>query len=117
MEDNPPRAPGHTHEVVNLTIIIYFIPYLYLFPALVRLRRIHSVRAGDEAMLVPGGRVGLWIIAAAGSLATLISLALVFIPPAGTTSTLNYEANLILQSLIVIGAGGVLYWIAKRRRA
>ena len=74
------------------------------------------MREGDEALLVPGGRVGLWTIAAAGSLATLISLALVFVPPSGTTSTLNYEANLILQSLIVIGAGGVLYWIAQRRR-
>ena len=103
--------------LVNLTIIIYFIPYLYLFPALVKLRRIDPVRKGDEALLVPGGRVGLWTIAAAGSLATLISLALVFVPPSGTTSTLNYEANLILQSLIVMGAGGVLYWIAQRRRA
>ncbi len=45
--------------LVNLTIIIYFIPYLYLFPALVRLRRIDPVRKGDEALLVPGGRVGL----------------------------------------------------------
>ncbi len=102
--------------LVNLTIIIYFIPYLYLFPALVKLRRIDPVRAGDEAMLVPGGRIGLWTIAAAGSLATLISLALVFIPPAGTTSTLNYEANLILQSLIVMAAGCILYWVSRRHR-
>jgi amino acid transporter len=103
--------------LVNLTIIIYFIPYLYLFPALVRLRRIDPVRAGDEVLLIPGGRVGLWTIAAAGSLATLISLALVFVPPSGTSSVLNYEANLILQSLIVMGAGGVLYWIAARRKS
>ncbi len=52
--------------LVNLTIIIYFIPYLYLFPALVRLRKIDPVREGDEAVLVPGGRAGLWTIAAAG---------------------------------------------------
>ena len=75
------------------------------------------MREGEEALLIPAGRLGLWTIAAAGSFATLISLALVFVPPAGTTSTLNYEANLILQSLLVIGAGGVLYWIAQRRRA
>ena len=75
------------------------------------------VRKGDDALLIPGGRVGLWTIAGAGSLATAISLALVFVPPSGTTSTLNYEANLIVQSLIVIGAGGVLIWIAQRRRA
>ena len=88
--------------LVNLTILVYFVPYLYLFVAFVRLIR-------------PG--VGGTVAAAAGFLATLISLALVFVPPAGTTNVLNYEANLIGQALVIIAIGAGLFWRARRRSA
>jgi amino acid transporter len=102
--------------LVNLTIVIYFIPYLYLFPALVRLRRMDPAPPGESAFVVPGGRFGLWAVVLCGTLATAISLALVFVPPAGTASTLNYEANLILQSLLVLGIGVAFYLTARHRR-
>jgi len=88
--------------LVNLTILIYFIPYLYLFVAFVRLLR-------------PGA--GATIAAAAGFLATLISLALVFVPPAGTENVLNYEANLIGQAVLIVAIGSLLFWRARRGRA
>jgi amino acid transporter len=86
--------------LVNLTILIYFIPYLYLFVAFVRLLR-------------PG--IGGTTAAIAGFLATLVSLALVFVPPAGTENVLNYEANLIGQALIIMAIGAVLFWRARAR--
>jgi glutamate:GABA antiporter len=85
--------------LVNLTILVYFIPYLYLFVAFVRLTR-------------PG--IGGMLAAVAGFLATLVSLALVFIPPAGTENVLNYEANLIGQALLIIAIGAALFWRARR---
>jgi amino acid transporter len=94
--------------MVNLTILIYFIPYLYLFLALPRLRRAaRAPRAGE--VRVPGGAAGVWTVAIVGCLATAISLALVFVPPPGTTSVLNYEASLLVQASIVLGAGFLLY--------
>ena len=87
--------------LVNLTILIYFIPYLYLFVAFVRLIR-------------PG--LGGTIAAVAGFLATLISLGLLFVPPAGTENVLNYEANLIGQALIVMAIGAVLFWRVRARQ-
>lgn len=81
--------------LVNLTILVYFVPYLYLFVAFVRLLR-------------PGA--GATAAAAVGFLATLISLGLIFIPPSGTENALNYEANIIGQALIVIAIGAILYW-------
>jgi amino acid transporter len=95
--------------MVNLTILIYFIPYLYLFAALVRLRTMAAGVGDDQDRRVPGGRVGLWLVAASGSIATAISLALVFVPPPGTGSALNYEANLVGQAAIVLGVGFGLY--------
>jgi amino acid transporter len=100
--------------MVNLTILIYFVPYLYLFVALIVLRRSDIEAAGPESRQVPGGKAGLWLIASAGFLATAVSLALLFVPPVGTENVVNFEANLIGQAAIVLGTGFVLYWFNAR---
>jgi glutamate:GABA antiporter len=86
--------------LVNLTILIYFIPYLYLFVAFVRL-----AAPGPIATIAAG----------AGFIATLVSLALLFVPPSGTENVLNYEVNLIGQALLIIAIGAVLFWRARAR--
>jgi amino acid transporter len=73
--------------LVNLTILIYFIPYLYLFAAQVR--------------LLPDSPRSLAVL---GFAATAISLALTFVPPPGTNA-LTYEVNLIVQAAVMIGLG------------
>ena len=102
--------------LVNLTILVYFVPYLYLFPSLVRLRRLACDDRDPAVIRVPGGTAGLWFVAIAGFSATAISVALVFIPPPDTVNVLNYEVNLIGQGALVIGAGALLYWWSSRGR-
>ena len=99
--------------LVNLTILIYFIPYLYLFVAAVRLRP--AVSEDHGVLRIPGGRLGLWLVASLGFLATATAVGLTFVPPAGTVNVLNYEANLVLQAAIIILVGGVLYRVSSRR--
>jgi glutamate:GABA antiporter len=102
--------------MVNLTILVYFVPYLYLFAALVTLRRADRSHGEDPSVWrVPGGTFGLWAAAISGFFATAISVALVFVPPAGTENIVNYEVNLIGQAAIVLGIGGALYWFNARR--
>jgi len=102
--------------MVNLTILIYFVPYMYLFLALVRLRRAQDPTV-DEAsvMKVPGGTIGLYLVAVSGFAATAISVALLFVPPSGTENVLNYEANLIGQAGVVLAIGAALYRYSARR--
>jgi len=96
--------------MVNLTILVYFLPYLYLFAAFLRLRSMDQELPRDEnAITLPGGTLGAWLIAGSGLLATGIAMALLFIPPAGTTNILNYEVNLIGQAALLIGIGFVFY--------
>jgi amino acid transporter len=88
--------------LVNLTILVYFIPYLYLFAAFLKL-------------LKPGRAAAA--AASLGFIATLISLALIFVPPAGTENVINYEVNLVGQALIIIGVGGILFWRSRSGRS
>ncbi|MGE3274765.1 MAG: APC family permease [Vicinamibacterales bacterium] len=100
--------------LVNLTILVYFVPYLYLFAAFLRLRA--GTAGADGTMRIPGGATGAWLVAGCGFLATAIAIALVFIPPTGTENVVNYEVNLAGQSLGIIGLGVLLYIWAGRRR-
>ncbi len=100
--------------LVNLTILIYFVPYLYLFVAVVRLRREAGPRSPGEVR-IPGGRAGLWAIALIGSAATTIALALTFVPPPGS-NTLTYEINLLVQAGIMLGVGIGLYRLNRQPR-
>jgi amino acid transporter len=104
--------------MVNLTILIYFVPYLYIFMSLARLRGEVSDFDGQpltKAMRVPGGSAGTALVTICGLLATTISLGLIFVPPPGTDEVLNYELNLILQALVVIGVGWMVYRRGRRR--
>ena len=90
--------------LVNLTIVVYFVPYLYLFVGLTRLLK------GAELT------IGLRLAALAGLAATTISMILVFVPPAGTTNVLNYEVNLVWQTAAVLAGGIGLYAFGRRAR-
>lgn len=84
--------------LVNLTILIYFVPYLYVFAALPK--------------LTGGSRLA----AGAGFAATAISLALVFVPPAGADA-LNYEIRLGAQAAAILAVGYALKWLASPSHA
>ena len=90
--------------LVNLTIVVYFVPYVYLFVGLMRLLK------GPELTL------GLRLAAVAGLAATVISMILVFVPPSGTANVLNYEVNLIWQTAAVLAGGIGLYYFGRRQK-
>jgi amino acid transporter len=100
--------------LVNLTILIYFVPYLYLFAAWIRLRRAETSTQPD-AVTMPGGLLGVWAIAACGFVATSIAIGLLFVPPPETANVLNYEANLAGQSLLLIVIGLGFYFVRTKQ--
>ena len=100
--------------MVNLTILIYFVPYLYLFVALVRLRHDPAAADGPDTRRLPGGQAGLWLIAGAGFLATAISLALLSCRRQVRRTSINYEVNLIGQAAIVLEPAGRSIWFSAR---
>lgn len=100
--------------LVNLTILVYFVPYLYLFAAWIALRRAERVTAAGEAITLCKGMPGVWLLAMCGFAATAIAIALVFVPPPDTASVLTYRVNLIGQALLLMAVGLGLYGLARR---
>ena len=54
--------------------------------------------ADENTIVLPGGSLGAWAIAGCGLLATLISMGLVFVPPAGPRTSSTTKSNLIGQA-------------------
>jgi glutamate:GABA antiporter len=80
--------------LVDTTIVLYFIPYLYLFAAYLRLRRRPSI-----ATAITG-----WT----GVAAVVLSIVLAFIPAADVASPVAFEAKVAGGVLVFLGLGLLL---------
>ncbi len=101
--------------LLDMSIILYFIPFLYMFAALPMLRR---KAAGNNAgvSLVPGGSAGVWLCSALGFGATLLSMVLAMIPPAGSADPRMFVIKVGGGCLLFIAAG-LIFYLRNRRSA
>jgi amino acid transporter len=101
--------------LVDMSVILYFIPFLYMYAAVIKLAY-RKDRAAGHGVLVPGGKAGVWITGSLGFLITAGSMALACVPPGGVTSKPLFLAKLVLWTAIFIGIGLVLYWRGARTK-
>jgi len=101
-------------KLVNATLIVYFLPYLYMFASAIRLRADIARRPGS--IPVPGGRPGSLVWNGLGFLTTFVSIVLALIPPADTTDKAGFFVEVFVGSFGFLAAGFVLYALARRRR-
>ena len=100
--------------LLDLSIILYFIPFLYMFAALPVLRR-QANGQNDGVSLVPFGSFGPWLFGGLGFSATLLSVVLAFIPPAGTTNPGLFVMKITGATMLFVGSGLVFYWRGRRQ--
>jgi len=99
--------------LMNLAIILYFIPFLYMFAALPVLRM--QARGENEGVtLVPFGNAGPWLFGGLGFAATMLSVVLAFIPPAGTTNPGLFVIKVTMSTLLFIVVGLGFYWRGRK---
>ena len=109
---------GAYQFLVDAAVILYFIPFLYMFAAVIKLGRRKDRRENPHAVLVPGGMAGVWICGSLGFIVVLIGIAVSLVPPGETASKLGWEAALVLVTAASVLIGLVLYWRgAKSRQA
>ena len=105
---------GAYDVLVSVTIISYFIPYLFMFAAMIRLQ---SEPGGPLMFRVPGGRPVATALAALGFATTLGSIGLALIPADDEPNQILAVAKVAGLTLVLIAAGTMVYVLGKRSRA
>ena len=101
--------------LADATLIVYFIPYLYMFAAAIAMRR--RIAQTQGALTMPGGATGSWLINGLGALTTLVAIVLALIPPPDTHDRTAFFVKVFVGSFGFLIAGWVFYALAARRRA
>ena len=102
--------------VILAAIILYFIPFVYMFAAVIKLAGRKDRSENAHAVLIPGGKVGVWIAGSLGLIVVLVSIALSFVPPGEETNKLAFEVKLVGGTIVSIVIGLILYWRGARAK-
>jgi amino acid transporter len=103
---------GAYDALVSMGIIAYFIPFLFMFAAMIVLQR---EAAGPEVMRVPGGQPVAVALASVGFFVTAVSIVLACIPPDEEPNKTLAVIKVVGMSLILVGIGAVVYLLGRRR--
>ncbi|HEV2988628.1 MAG TPA: APC family permease [Candidatus Angelobacter sp.] len=95
--------------LVDAAIILYFLPFLYMYAAVIKLAYRPDRETNEHGVLVPGGKPGVWILGLMAFVITLGSMILAMIPPGDVTSKSVFELKLIGVTAGAIAIGLVLY--------
>lgn len=97
-----PNPSAAFYLLSAMTVSLYLLMYLMMYAAAIRLR--YSRTDADRHFSVPGGNIGMWLIAGFGFLAVLFGLIVSFFPPnqIPVGSPTLYTA-LVVAGLIVFG--------------
>lgn len=99
--------------ISQLTIILYLIMYLLMFSAAIYLR--HKEPGVKRTFRIPGGNLGMWVVAGVGLLSSLLAFFFSFIPPGQIPvgSPAVYVGILIVGALIFVAIPMVIYSMRK----
>jgi amino acid transporter len=107
---------GAYQFLIDAAIILYFIPFLYMFAAVIKLAYRKDRKENEHAVLVPGGKAGVWIAGSLGFVVVLIGILVSLVPPGDSTGKLGFELKLVLGTALSVLLGLVLYWRGSRAK-
>jgi amino acid transporter len=105
---------GAYDVLVSMSVITYFIPYLFLFASMIRLQR---EPAGPEVIRVPGGKRVAIGLALVGLVSTIITIGLSVIPADDEPNKPLAVFKTVGMTALLIAAGIIVYVLGKRRQA
>jgi amino acid transporter len=108
---------GAYQFLIDAAIILYFIPFLYMFAAVIKLSRRKDRDLNAQAILVPGGTAGVWIAGGLGFVVVLIGIIVSLVPPGEVTNKIGFETKLVGGTLASVLLGLVLYWRGSRAKS
>jgi glutamate:GABA antiporter len=94
---------------VDAGTILYFIPFLYMYGAAIKLAYRPDRAANPDVALIPGGKFGVWVAALLGFAVVIGGIVLSLIPPAEAPSRVMFEVKLVVGTLGAFLLGLILY--------
>lgn len=104
---------GAYEALVSMGIIAYFIPFLFMFAAMITLQR---EPAGPDVIRVPGGSPVAIALATLGFVTTAVSILLACVPADEEPNKRLAVVKVVGSSLVLVAIGAAVY-LAGRRRA
>lgn len=104
---------GAYQILVSMSIISYFMPYLFTFASVLRIQR---VPAGPDVIRPPGGRITATVLACVGFIVTLTSMLLACVPDAAEPNKPLAVLKVVGSMLLLVGIGQVVYMRGEGQR-
>ena len=102
--------------LIDAAIILYFIPFLYMFAAVLKLSTRRDRAENPHTVLIPGGKLGLWLSGLLGFAVVLIGIFVSLVPPGETVNKWSFEVRLVGGCVVSIFIGLMLYWRGARSK-
>jgi amino acid transporter len=102
--------------LVDAGTVLYFIPFIYIYAAFIKLSYRRDRANNQNAVLVPGGTPGVWIAGLLGMFVVAMGIALSFVPPAESANKWVFETKLVAGTFGGILLGLILYFRGAREK-
>lgn len=109
-------ARGAYQILVDAASILYFIPFLYMYAAIIKLYSLPDRVENRSAVVVPGGMLGVCVAGGLGLFVVGIGIVLSFIPPGDTSNKVLFETKLVAGTALSILLGLALYYRGAKQR-
>ena len=114
---NSPSVKAAYQFLIDAAIILYFIPFLYMFAAAIKLYGRSDRLENKNAVLIPGGKAVVWVVSILGFLTVLIGIIVSLVPPGDSVDKVGFELRLVGGTVAAIALGLSLYWRGVRQKS
>ena len=105
---------GAYDVLVSMSVITYFIPYLFLFASMIR---VQNKPASADVIRVPGGKRVAIPLAVLGLITTGITICLSVLPSDDEPNKTLAVVKVVGMTFVLLAGGVVIYALGKRRQA
>jgi len=103
--------------LVDAGTILYFIPFLYMYAAAIKLAYRADRNTNPHAALIPGGKFGVWVAGILGTLVVTAGIVLSLIPPGEAKEALEFEGSVVVGTVGSFLIGLFLYLRGARAKS
>jgi amino acid transporter len=103
--------------LIDAAIILYFVPFLYMYAAAIKLAYRRDRALNPQAVLIPGGKIGVWLAGGVAFLVTLLSIVVSVLPPGDAANRRLFQMKVLGWTVGSLVLGLALYYRGARTKA